>query len=70
MESISLNVDAVNTHRERPEVGLITHSHAQQVDCTTNPLLLFEVERVDRQVGVTASPDSAGFSVIRQQPCF
>uniref|UniRef100_A0A667ZJF8 6-phosphofructo-2-kinase/fructose-2,6-biphosphatase 4a n=1 Tax=Myripristis murdjan TaxID=586833 RepID=A0A667ZJF8_9TELE len=27
VESISLNVDAVNTHRDRPEVGIHTHTH-------------------------------------------
>lgn len=29
VESISLNVDAVNTHRERPEVGITTYSQSQ-----------------------------------------
>lgn len=27
VESIYLNVDAVNTHRDRPEVGISTYSH-------------------------------------------
>lgn len=31
VESISLNVDAVNTHRERPEVGILTYSHKHSV---------------------------------------
>uniref|UniRef100_A0A8C4FBG6 6-phosphofructo-2-kinase/fructose-2,6-biphosphatase 4a n=1 Tax=Dicentrarchus labrax TaxID=13489 RepID=A0A8C4FBG6_DICLA len=39
VESISLNVDAVNTHRERPEVGITTYNH------TTTFLTAFDAEK-------------------------
>uniref|UniRef100_A0AAQ5X1X5 6-phosphofructo-2-kinase domain-containing protein n=1 Tax=Amphiprion ocellaris TaxID=80972 RepID=A0AAQ5X1X5_AMPOC len=37
VESISLNVDAVNTHRERPEVGIKTHTLSRHTT-STDPL--------------------------------